>query len=86
MSSKKHVVDQNLRENFKKCVSLSNNAISNPLERKNLDIACFRKVLKTTHFDGFFCFTEFDILKRFFLSSICTFVPYLSQWKNCFFN
>ena len=41
-------------KNYKNGVSLSNNAISNPLERKKLDIASFRKVLKTTHFDAFF--------------------------------
>ena len=38
----------------KKCVSLSNNAISNPLERKKLDIACFRKVLKNHPFRRIF--------------------------------
>ena len=41
---------KNVGNNCEKCVSLSNNAICNPLERKKLDIACFRKVLKTLGF------------------------------------
>ena len=31
---------------------------------KNLDIACFRKVLQTKGFNTHFCFAELDILKR----------------------
>ena len=55
-----------LGKNRKNCLSLSNCVISNPLEQKKLDIACFRKVLKTIRFKDIFCFTEMDILKRFF--------------------
>ena len=32
---------------------MSNNAISNPLVTKKIDIVCFRKVPKATHFDAF---------------------------------
>ena len=53
-------------KNSKNCLSLSNCVISNPLEQKKLDIACFKKVLKTIRFKDIFCFTEMDILKRFF--------------------
>ena len=39
---------------FKKCVSLSNNVILNPLaRRRKRDVVCFRKMPKTTHCDAF---------------------------------
>ena len=34
------------------------------MEREKLNIVCFREVLKTTHFNAFFCFTELGILER----------------------
>ena len=39
---------------IEKCVSLSDNAISNPLARRKINVACFSKVPETTHFDAFF--------------------------------
>ena len=45
-----------LGKNRKNCLSLSNCVISNPLEQKKLDIACFRKVLKTIRFKDNFLF------------------------------
>ena len=53
-------------KNSKNCLSLSNCVISIHWNENFLDIACFKKVLKTIRFKDIFCFTEMDILKRFF--------------------
>ena len=50
---KKHAFDQNRLEKVKKNVSMSNNAISNPMARRKIDIVCLRKVLETTHLTHF---------------------------------
>ena len=54
LSLKKRCCSKSYGKKLKKNVSLSNNAMSNPLVMKNRYCLCLAKCLKTTHFDGIF--------------------------------
>ena len=51
---------------------------------KKIDIACFRKVPKTTHFDAFFVSPNWVFWNDFSVELDITFLPYPSQWNVLF--
>ena len=64
-----------LGKNRKNCLSLSNCVISNPLEQKKLDIACFRKVLKTIRFKQIFVSPNWILKNDLSVELDITFLP-----------
>ena len=86
MFSRKHVFVPNLREN---CENVSPCQITPYLihwnEKKEI-LLVSEKCLKPLIFDAVFCFTELDMLKRFFELDMHVFWHRNLNEQNCFFN